>query len=70
MPSNPVVQATLVPASTLSQNADQKILVVAQQGPAATATVDVLTENIGVSGEEAGLFDRVSVAAKVVAAIK
>ncbi len=70
MVSNPEVQAVLVPASTITQNAAQKILVVGQQGPAATATVDLLTENIGVNGEEVGLFDRISVLAKVITAVK
>ena len=70
MPTNPKVVATLVPASTIAQNSDQKILVVAQQTPAATATVDTLTESIGVNGEQVGLFGRRSAAAKIVTAVK
>lgn len=70
MVSNPEVQATLVPAGTPVPNAAQKILIVGQQTAAATATVDLLTENIGVNGEEAGLFGRTGILAKVITAFK
>lgn len=70
MVSNPEVQASLVPAGTPVANIAQKILFVGQQTAVATATVDLLTENIGVNGEESGLFGRTSILAKVITAFK
>ncbi len=70
MPSNPIINSTLVGANVVVQNAAQKILIVAQQDPAAAAAEDVLTENIGNDGEQLTLYGARSPLAKMITAFK
>lgn len=64
--NQPDVTLNIIPAQQTISNSDQRVLFVGQKTSSGTATASALTTNIGINGEEDGLFGATSILAQMV----